>query len=581
MDSTWKLKAWAMVTMIVLAVYALVPTFLHFPETREALSAANKPVPWYFDLFPEKAINLGLDLRGGIYIEMDVQLNEAMRTKLDLLGNDLVRDLKDKNIEPVSWGQDDAHENLQFVFKNDADLQTSLGLIDKNYKSVLGRSSIPDGGPSTLQLSLNPQYASQIRKDILAQAVQAVRNRIDRYGLAEPTVQRQGETRLVVELPGMSDPERAIKIIQQAGKLEFKIVNAKINPVELGNLIAAARKDNTLPTAYSAEDVEKLNSALKSKLPTGTEIAFEIVRDSVTGQIAQAKPYLLDKTSYITGDMLSNAQVQTDSRSSEPYVSITFNPTGAKNFAELTKTHVKELLAIMLDGNVSSAPQIREPILNGQCRIDLGGSRNRQEILQEAKDLVLVLQEGALPARLKEASKTVIGPTLGADSIQKSLNSMLIATFIVVLFMIFYYRLSGVLADAAVIINTLFVFALLAMFQATLTLPGMAGIVLTFGMSVDTNVLILERIREELKAGQQPRNAVDSGYKHAMRAIIDSHVTTIIAGIILYQFGTGPVRGFAVTLMIGLVCNLFTAISMTRVVYDYFLIKRKVQKISI
>ena len=202
-------------------------------------------------------------------------------------------------------------------------------------------------------------------------------------------------------------------------------------------------------------------------------------------------------------------------------------------------------------------------------------------MLKEAKDLTLVLQEGALPARLKEATKTIIGPTLGADSIQRSLKAMLIGTLIVIIFMVIYYNLSGLLADAALLINTLFIFALLAMFQATLTLPGMAGIALTIGMAVDANVLIFERIREELRAGQQVRQAVDAGYGNAIRAIMDSNLTTIIAGVILYQFGTGPIRGFAVTLMIGLVCNIFTAVVMTRTVYDYFLTKRKVSIISI
>lgn len=581
MNVTWKWKAGAMLGTIVLALYALIPTFFGWPQLRQDLEAEGKPIPWHYDFFPEKGLNLGLDLRGGIYIEMEVQLEEGLSTKLDLLSQDLLRDLKKQNVEPVRSVQDEARHAINMTFKNEADLQAASRLLEKDYKNILQRDKGAVVPPQTLRLGLPPPYARQVRQDILAQAVQAVRNRIDRYGLAEPTVQRQGESRLVVELPGAKDPERAIKIIQQAGKLEFKMVSSKLGSAQVGDLIAAARKEHNLAAGYSTEEVQKLNDVLKSKLPEGTEIAFELTRDPVTGQITQALPYLLDRTAYVTGDMIQSAQVQSDARAGEPYVSISFNPVGAKNFADLTKAHVKELLAILLDGNVMSAPQIREPILTGQCRIDLGGNRSRQEQLREAKDLTLVLQEGALPARLKEMTKTVIGPTLGADSIEKSFKAMLFGTLLVTIFMVIYYRLSGLLADIAVILNTFFIFALLATFQATLTLPGMAGIALTIGMAVDANVLILERIREELKAGQQPKAAVAAGYSNAIRAIMDSNITTILAGVILYQFGTGPIKGFAVTLIIGLICNMYTAVIMTRSVYDYFLTKRKIQRMSV
>ncbi len=565
MDSGLKGKFWGMGAVILLAVYALIPTFF----------------PSHLSFLPEKGLNLGLDLRGGIYIELDVQVQEGLVTKLDILAQDLVRDLKSRNIEPVQWTRDDKALFVTFTFNNEADLQNAVGVAAKNYKGALTKGPVTPGNKPSIRFLLTPEYEKQIRKDIVSQAVQAVRNRVDRYGLAEPTVQKMGENRIVVELPGVKDPERAIKIIQQAGKLEFKLVNGKANKTELGNWIAEAKKQKNLTIGYSAEDIQKLNEALKPKLPEGTEVAFEITRDPSNGEVTQAVPYLLDKTAYVTGDMLKTAQVQIDPQSSEPYVSLAFNPIGAKNFGDLTKAHVKELLAIMLDGNVASAPQIREPILNGQCKIELGGNLDRDAQLKEAKDLTFVLQEGALPARLKEATKTVIGPTLGEDSINRSLKAIYVGTILVILFMVLYYKWSGLLADFAVILNTLFLFALLAMFQATLTLPGMAGIALTIGMAVDANILIFERIREELAAGQQPRAAVGAGYSNALRAIIDSNLTTIISGIILYQYGTGPIRGFAVTLMIGLVCNIFTAVMMTRTVYDYFLTVRKVQKISI
>lgn len=579
METGLKWKIWGIAGSVLLAVYALVPTIFGFPEQRQELEAAQQPLPWHLSVFPEKGLNLGLDLRGGIYIEMDILADEGVRTKLDLLAQDVIRDLKKRGAEPASFKQENLRA-LEFVFSSNDLLEKALPSLRKNYSDLLTQEVLVEGN-AAVRYTVDAAYLAQVRQDIISQAVQAVRNRIDRYGLAEPTVQRQGSERLVVELPGVKDPERAIKIIQQAGKLEFKLVSKGLQPAQVGNLIAEARTANNLSVGYSAEDVQKLNEALAGKLPQGTEVAFELARDPATGNVTQARPYLLEQTVYVTGDMLKNAQVQIDPQTSIPYVSLTFNSVGAKNFGDLTKAHVQDELAILLDGNVSSAPVIREPILNGECRIDLGASASRQDTLKEAKDLTLVLQEGALPARLKEASKTVIGPTLGADSIQKSLNSLLVGSVIVVLFMIVYYKLSGILANAALLLNTLFTFALLAMFQATLTLPGMAGIVLSIGMAVDANILIFERIREELNAGQQPKAAIDAGYKNAIRAIMDSNLTTIIAGVILYQYGTGPIRGFAVTLMIGLVCNLFTAVVMTRTVYDYCLTKWRPERISI
>ncbi|MDO8494131.1 MAG: protein translocase subunit SecD [Deltaproteobacteria bacterium] len=562
MGHGFKWKWGVIIGSILLAIYTLVPTFI-----------TNAP-----SFFPDKGLNLGLDLRGGIYVEMEVLLDEGISTKIDLLGQDLTRFLKEKSLGPANFLKNQEHTLLTLNFASPEIRDQALRQIEKNYTGYFEKSSIEN---NDLHLTLDKGYIDSIRKDILAQAVQAVRNRIDRYGLAEPSVQRHGETKLVVELPGIDDPDRALKIIQQAGKLEFKLVNRTIETTQLGNWIAEMREANKLAIGYSAEDVTALNKILADKLPQNTEVAFSIQRDATTGKVTQVTPFLLDKTAYITGDMLKNAQVQNDQRTGDPYVSLTFNLIGAKNFADLTKEHVGELLAILLDGNLSSAPVIREPILDGRASIELGAAVSREARLQEAKDLSLVLQEGALPARLKELSKNVIGPTLGKESIQKSMQSMLIGTLLVILFMVVYYNLSGLLAAVALLVNTLFIFAALAMFQATLTLPGMAGIALTIGMAVDANVLIFERIREELKAGQMVRDAVANGYSNAVRAIFDSNLTTIIAGIILYQFGTGPIRGFAVTLIIGLICNIFTAVFMTRTVYDWLILEKKVKKIYV
>lgn len=567
MPSGFKWKIWTIAASIALAVYVLVPAVWDIP-------------PEMHNWLPQKGINLGLDLRGGIYVEMEVLIEEGLQSKLDLLAQDMQRDFDRRGLSS-KFHQDPAHTFLDFVFGAPEPREAALRVVEKNYRDRFQKNESLGGEGFVLRLFFDDQYAQELRQDILSQALQAVRNRIDRYGLTEPNVQRHGSGRLVVELPGVQDPDRALAIIQQAGKLEFKLVNTSIQTAELGNKIAAARKKDPLAEGYSLEALRRLNEILKEGLPKETEAAFELARDPATGEVTKATPYLLNQTAYVTGEMLKDAQVQYDQRTSEPYVSLTFNTTGAKNFGDLTQAHVKEYLAILLDGNVMSAPVIQEPILNGQARITLGAGLNRQQTLKEAKDLTLVLQEGALPARLKELTKSVIGPTLGADSIEKSLKAMLIGTLVVVIFMVVYYNLSGFLANLALVLNTLFIFALLAMFQATLTLPGMAGIILSIGMAVDANILIFERIREELNAGRIAREAVESGYQNALRAIVDSNLTTIITGIILYQFGTGPIRGFAVTLIIGLVCNLYTAVFITRVVYDYFVVTRRVERLSI
>ena len=584
MDRAWKWKIGGVVFLVLLSVYALLPTILGIQEQRETLRAENKPEPFYFGLLPEKGLNLGLDLRGGIYTELEINLEDALFRRVNITVQELVREAEKKNQAPTTW---DLKKDLTLVAtfsdpKNrDAFSDRALKdyqIIDGNAEYVFERHSAQEN-PISVTLGIPDRFKESLKKEVVRQAVQSVRNRIDRYGLAEPTVQRQGENRIVVELPGIKDPGRALHIVQQAGVLEFKLVDARKTPVELSELIRTTREKNNQPVdAYGYEDVKKLNEWIASSIPAGTEVAFELVRNETMGEVVGANPHLLDQRAYVTGDMLQSARV--DYQNNEPYVSLTFNNDGAKAFGDLTKAHVKELLAILLDGNVHSAPVIREPILTGQAQIDLGYG-NRAQLMKEAQDLTLILQEGALPARLTVATKTVVGPSLGKDSIEKSLNSLLFGLSLVVLFMVIYYRWSGFLANAALLFNTLFIFALLAMFQATLTLPGMAGIVLSIGMAVDANVLIFERIREEIAQGQAPRSAIANGYGNAMRAILDSNITTVLAAAVLYQFGTGPIRGFAVTLMMGITCSMFTAIVMTRLIYEYFLTAKRITRISV
>jgi len=578
MPSAWKWKVALLSFLTVFAAYLLVPTFAGFKEKSEKSMEEGTPLPWYFNAFPSKWINMGLDLRGGIYLEFEVELAKAIENKVDLMVTDLDRAFKEEKIDFSELKQDTSNHTIIIKAKSEGDINHMLEYVNKQYGDTLVKKMAASTPEPTLVLGLSEKYSSYINSQISKQALEKVRNRIDRYGVAEPSIQRLGSNRIAVELPGMKDPDRAIGIIKKAGQLEFKIVDETLPTPQLQKMIADARKENEIPDDYSIKTVANINEVLKGKLPADDEIAFETQFDPVTKRITGGIPYLLHRKAEVTGDMLKNAQVNV--HNNEPYVSLSFDPTGSTLFGETTTKNVGKRMAILLDGTVTKAPVIREPILGGNAQITLGYG-NYSDLIKEAEDLSLVLQEGALPAQLTEATKTIIGPSLGADSIHKGVWAAIVGTLIVVVFMFVYYKFSGLLADFALIFNFLFLLAALALFQATLTLPGIAGIALTFGMAVDANVLIFERIREELALGKTIKAAVDAGYGNAMRAIIDSNLTTLIAGIVLYQFGTGPIRGFAVTLIIGLVVSMYTAIVCTRMMFDYLLIKRKVARISV
>lgn len=367
------------------------------------------------------------------------------------------------------------------------------------------------------------------RKDALDRAMEIIRNRIDQFGVGEMSIQKQGKENIIVQLPGVTDRERALEIIGKTAHLEFKIVS-----------------DNT----------EDLKKAIDNQPVDGYELKY------VENERAGREPILLAKETSLTGDLLVNAKTEFSSRGfGEPYVSLTLNSKGAQIFANVTATNVGKRLAIVLDGKVVSAPVIREAIPSGQAQI------SGNFTVEQANDLALILRSGALPAPVIVEEERTVGPLLGADSIKSGIRATLIGGALVFLFMIVYYRLAGLIANFALALNLLIILACLAMFKGTLTLPGIAGLILTIGMSVDANVLIYERIREELKLGKSLRAAIAAGYHRAFSAILDSNVTTIVAAVLIFKFGTGPIRGFAVTLTIGLLANLFTAVVCTKVIF--------------
>ncbi|MCD6220492.1 protein translocase subunit SecD [Candidatus Calescamantes bacterium] len=382
-----------------------------------------------------------------------------------------------------------------------------------------------------------PQEA---RKDAVERAVEVIRNRIDQFGVAEPLIQRQGEKQIVVELPGVVDTERALKVIGQTALLEFKLVE---------------------------RDPDLLQQALDGKVPEGYELKY-------LEENGEKTPLLLHKEPVLTGAYLVNAFVEYG-RLGQPQVRLKFNRKGARIFSRVTGENVGSLLAIVLDGKLQSAPRIKEKIPNGEAIIS--GRFN----MKEASDLALVLRAGALPAPIKVLSMLTVGPSLGEDSIRKGFNAALVGGMLVIVFMLLYYSFSGLIADFALVLNLILLMGALAGLKATLTLPGIAGIVLTIGMSVDANVLIFERIREELAKRKTIRVAVDAGYKRAFLTIADANITTLIAALMLFYFGTGPVKGFAVTLSLGIITSMFTAIVVTKLIFDYLIYVKKIKRINI
>ena len=443
---------------------------------------------------------------------------------------------------------------------------------------VASRLTFVEAVPEIMYMEFSEAELAKVSKNIIDQAANSVRNRIDRFGVAESSVSRQSDDRLVVELPGIKDPNEIIDIIKRTGQLEFRIVNTQLSTAELQSLIEDQKTALKIEKPYEKENLSKINEALKGTLPQNTSIAFSLVRSADNKKVIQSTPYLLENDVPVTGDMLDNAAVQV--QRNMPYVSMTFNKTGAKQFGDLTQKNIGRQLAIVLDGTVTTAPNIKSAILNGQAQIELGFGRY-ESLMKEAQEIVLVLKEGALPASLSVATKNIIGPSLGKESIEAGLNSLMIAAMAVIFFMLVYYKVGGIVSKLALIFNVTFLFAILTLFQASLTLPGIAGIVLTLGMAVDANVIIFERMREELYLGRSASSVVESGYGNAMSAIIDGNITTFISGLVLFQFGTGPIKGFATTLMIGIMTTLITAVVFTRVVYDWMIGSLNVKKIRV
>lgn len=497
------------------------------------------------DFWPYNRINLGLDLQGGMHLALEVETDKAVESTLERFSQEIAEMIKRENLRNISVSLIDGTK-LSVKITDPAQEKKFQELMDKEFRDLRMVSQARETDLLTMVLDIPEEETRNIKNLSVQQALETIRNRIDQFGVSEPDIRQQGTNRILIQLPGVTDTQRAKELIGKTAILEFKLVNETVDP----------------------------ETAEKTGVPAGSALYYQVRYDPATNREIRTPYVLMDRT-LLTGAYLTDARVQIDSQFNEPYVSINFDRKGARIFERITGENVQKRLAIVLDNKVYSAPVIQEKISGGEARI------TGYFTTEEARDLAIVLRAGALPAPVKILEERTVGPSLGADSIRKGLTSMLVGGILVLAFMAIYYQASGIVANIALVLNILLIAAGLAAFQATLTLPGIAGIILTIGMAVDANVIIFERVREELNVGKTPRAAVDAGYERSTLTILDANVTTLIAALVLFQFGTGPVKGFAVTLSLGVVASVFTSLVVTKHIFDYFLITRKIKRLSI
>jgi preprotein translocase subunit SecD len=512
-------KALAIILTALVVCLCAVPNF--FPEARVKTWPA----------WAQRRLVLGLDLQGGSYLLLSVDSNYVKKEKLDQIRDDTRRVLREAKI--VYTGLNVRSDTVEVRITKDTELQTALtklrelsqplgGLLGSNGQRTL---EVTDAGGGLIRLTV-PQAAitDRIRQSV-EQSIQIVEKRVNELGTVEPLIQRQGNDRILVQVPGLQDPTRLKKLIGETAKMEFRMVDESVPP----------------------------DQAQRSGLPPDSELLQ-------SADPSSPQPYVIKKEVLVSGGDLIDAQPGFDQRNGQPIVSFKFNSRGSSKFAKATSDHVKERFAIVLDNKVISAPVIQEPITGGSGQI------SGNFTVQSASDLAILLRAGALPAPLTIIEERTVGPGLGQDSIEKGELAAYVGSILVIVFMLLTYRLFGVFANIAVAINVAMIFGVLSLLNATLTLPGIAGIVLTVGIAVDSNVLIYERIREELRGGRTAISAIDAGFKRALSTILDSNITTFIAAAVLFYIGTGPVRGFAVTLGIGIITTVFTAFTLTRLI---------------
>ncbi|MBY0280779.1 MAG: protein translocase subunit SecD [Alphaproteobacteria bacterium] len=522
-------KFWTIITVCFLGMLFALPNLL----TQKSLE--------HLPHWMHNTINLGLELRGGSHLQLEVDLNAVAKEYLTNLLDETRASLRKQQIGYTGLLVDNKTKTptLNFTLRNPEDADKTKKVL----KTIDPHLDVTIQG-TMVHVTLSAETLAQRNKAIIEQSIEVVRRRVDESGTKEPIIQRQGEDRIIVQLPGVDDPAEVKALIGRTAKMSFRLVdsNATLVPVVPGS---------SPPVA-----------------PLGSDYLTE------TRGVGEEAYIAVKKQVMVSGEALIDAQA-TFNQNGQPAVSLKFNSIGARKFAEMSAQNLKKQFAIVLDDKVISAPVFQDIIHDGNGQI------SGHFTVKEANELSLLLRAGALPAPLKVIEERTVGPSLGADSIHDGQRATVLAFIMVSVFMFLSYSVFGLFADVALIFNLVLLFAGLSILQATLTLPGIAGIALTIGMAVDANVLIYERIKEELRAGARPTLAIDSGYRRAMTTIIDSNLTTLFGAAVLFEFGTGPIRGFAVTLALGILISLFTALSLTRLIIVSWLRRRKVTELPI
>jgi preprotein translocase subunit SecD len=526
-------KALAIILTALVVCLCAVPNF--FPE------ATVKGWPQW----AQRHLVLGLDLQGGSHILLEVDANSVKKDKLDQVRDDVRRTLRDAKIGYT--GLSVRNDYVEVRISKDTDAQnalTKLRELSQPLGGLLGSSGqrsleVSDAGGGLIRITVPQAAVTERIRQAVEQSIQIVERRVNELGTVEPLIQRQGTDRILVQVPGLQDPTRLKELLGKTAKLDFRMVDLTVPP----------------------------DQAQQGRVPPDSEVLMSSTAPKI--------PYVIKKQVLVSGGDLTDAQPGFDQRSGEPIVSFRFNTSGSRKFAQATTENVGQPFAIVLDNEVISAPVIREPITAGSGQIT--GSFT----VQQANDLSILLRAGALPAPLTIIEERTVGPGLGQDSIEKGELAAYVGSIMVIVFMLVTYRLFGVFANIAVAINVAMIFGVLSFLNATLTLPGIAGIVLTVGIAVDSNVLIYERIREELRGGRTAISAIDAGFRRALPTILDSNITTFIAAAVLFYIGTGPVRGFAVTLGIGIITTVFTAFLLTRLIVAAWVRWKRPQSVPI
>lgn len=594
MNRGWIVRLLLVLAVLVGACYVLYPSVQYYgvatQEQKDDRDLFCKSMPVWAHC---KIFNLGLDLQGGVHLVMGVRVEKAIEQRVDRVADALREALTKENIAMERLDRPRDTAKLIVQPKDSTKLSAIKDILSRDFTVT----QIADRDDKSFTLELISQEADNVRTTAVDQAINVIRNRADKLGVTEPQIAKRGNDSVLVQLPGVKDPDRAIDVIGRTAQLEFKMVDPDATSAfdQVTDLPEGVTKRDEMVRGPNgnirevhfelpASERDAMTKLLTPLIPDSREVAFERIGARASSKVGEQmlRTYVLESRAGITGDYLVNATVQQDDKlRTRHHVGLEFDAEGAKVFENLTANNVNRRMAIVLDGMVNSAPNITEKIGGGHARITMGSAGDARQELEDARNLTLVLKSGALPAPVEVREKRQVGRTLGDEAVHDGSLAIMVGTGLLVLFMFIYYKASGAIANLALVLNVLLLLAVLALFEATLTLPGMAGIVLTVASAVDANVLIFERIRDELAAGKPVRAAVDMGYQKAFSSIFDSNVTNLISGVVLMQYGTGPVRGFAVTLIVGLLCSLFTAVVVTRVFFDIILNNRQVRSLSI